>query len=180
MRATLFLLTIMSTASSSAEGLNRWKKPDGEPLFIAVSQKDQKMAEACKKARATFPAFLKARSKPEFNDAITAVKVRIKDEAFSRELKEDQFAFIWIYNVSEEGGSIKATIMELPKGGLNDLKVDQSLLYPKESIYDWMIIKDEKAWGAFTLQVVRNSLPEKERAQYDEYSGIFSYSSELP
>jgi uncharacterized protein YegJ (DUF2314 family) len=49
-----------------------------------------------------------------------------------------------------------------------------------DQIEDWMINVDGLVYGAYTLRLQRDALPESERAEFDNYVGIHSFSADLP
>lgn len=163
-----------------AEDPNKWKKPEGEPLFIAINRDNEEMNRAFKKAKATLPQFLKAINTEQFASARNAVKIKILDQKHSAELGEDRYTYLWVWNVREKGNELSASIVELPKGGFNDLVEGQKIVVSHEMIHDWMITIGPKVWGAFTMRVARDRMDMKERAQCDKYTGLSEYSEELP
>jgi uncharacterized protein YegJ (DUF2314 family) len=66
-------------------------------------------------------------------------------------------------------------VLELPKGGINDLEEGKAVYFSPGEIYDWMINEGSQAWGAFTLRAIRAGMSAKERLQHDSYTGILAY-----
>jgi uncharacterized protein YegJ (DUF2314 family) len=155
---------------------NKWKKPAGEPLFVAVSQGDEKMHAAFVQAKATLPEFLRAIESDRFARAVSAVKLKIRDEEQSADLGEDRFVFLWVWNVREEEGALVARVIELPEGGINALSVNEDIRFGPDVVYDWMLREGSQAWGAYTMRAARDGMEAKERLQYDEYTGILAYN----
>lgn len=158
-----------------AKAESRWTAPLDEPLFVAISQDDQAMAAAYERARETLPLFLGAIRTERFGSAINSVKLKLRDQAHSAELGEDQFAYLWVWDVREDAGGLLARVVELPKGGINDLKEGADVRFSSAEVYDWMMHEGSQAWGGFTLRAVRANMGPKERLQYDGYTGILAY-----
>ncbi len=159
---------------------NKWEKPEGEPLFTTVSRDDAQMNAAIQRAKATLPQFLAAVKRKSGLRLTDAVKIKVKDERWSRESGEDRFAFIWVWSVKDEGSKLRASIVELPKEGINDLAEGQDTVFSPDQVCDWMITQGPNIWGGFTMRVLRDRMGPKERAQYDEYTGLSVYHNGLP
>lgn len=167
----------LTRATSAQPVANQWKKPDGEPLFVAISKDNEQMLEAYEKARQTLPLFLTAITSARFSGAINSVKLKLRDEVFSTERGEDRFAFLWLWDVQQSAdATLIATVRELPKDGLNDLKLGSTLSFDRRDVHDWMIVDGSQAWGGYTLRAVRDGMQGQERLQYDEYTGILCYN----
>ena len=156
---------------------NKWKKPEGEPLFVAVSQDHDQMLQAVAKARQTLPQFLSAIRSARFSEATNSVKIKIRDDDSSEKLDEDRFTYLWLWNVQQDAATtLLATVCELPKDGINELKIGSTLRFDHQDVHDWMIVKGSQAWGGFTLRVLRDRMDAQERLQHDEYTGILCYN----
>ena len=175
--AVVLFLTAMN---ASADQPNKWKKPDGEPLFTTVSREDSQMNEAIRKGKATLPQFLDAIKHKVRPLATDAVKIKVRDEKWSIEAGENKFAYIWVWGVKEGGDKLRASVVEVPKDGINDLVEGQDLVFPRDQVCDWMISQGPNVWGGFTMRVLRDRMDQKERAQYDEYTGLTDYHEGLP
>lgn len=166
------------TRATSAEPIpNRWKKPDDEPLFVAITSDNEQMLQAYAKARQTLPQFLNATGSARFAGATNSVKMKLRDDDSSEELGEHRFTYLWLWEVQQDTGTtLLATVRELPKNGLNNLKVGSTLRFDRQDVHDWMIVEGSQAWGGFTLRVIRDRMQAQERLQYDEYTGILCYN----
>lgn len=166
------------TRATSADPIpNQWKKPDDEPLFVAIAKDNEQMLQAYAKARHTLPLFLGAIGSVRFSGATNSVKIKLRDDDCSKEVGEDRFAYLWLWDVQQDmGTTLLATVRELPKDGLNRLKVGSTLRFEYKDVHDWMIAEGSQAWGGFTLRVIRDRMGPQERLQYDEYTGILCYN----
>lgn len=174
------IIVLVTSMNASAAEPNKWKKPEGEPLFTTVSREDEQMNEACRKAKLTLPRFLEAIKSKKYPSTTNAVKIKIKDQDHSEALGEDRYVFLWVWGVKEEGADLRASVLELPKEKINDLVEGRDVVFPRAQVCDWMICQGPKVWGAFTMRVLRDRMDAKERAQYDEYTGLSSYNEEMP
>lgn len=168
---------VLTRATSAEPVQNKWKKPEGEPLFVAVGRQDEKMLQAYAKARHTLPQFLNAITSSRFSRATNSVKIKLRDDESSKDLGEDRFAYLWLWDVQQTTSStLHATVRELPKEGLNKLQIAATLRVEPQDVHDWMIMEGSQAWGGFTLRAIRESMSPQERLQYDEYTGILCYN----
>jgi uncharacterized protein YegJ (DUF2314 family) len=168
---------VLSRATNAEPIPNQWQKPDDEPRFVAISKDNEQMNQAYAKARQTLPQFLSAIGSARFSEATDSVKIKVRDDESSEELGEDRFSYLWLWGVKQgEDTALSATVRELPKGGLNELKIGSTVRFNREDVHDWMLVKGSQAWGGFTLRVIRDRMQAQERLQYDEYTGILCYN----
>jgi uncharacterized protein YegJ (DUF2314 family) len=71
-----------------------------------------------------------------------------------------------------------AHVVEAPKNF--GLKAGDTYVVAADRIEDWMINVDGLVYGAYTLRLQRDALPESARAEFDDYVGVHSFSAELP
>lgn len=167
----------LTRATSAPPVANQWKKPEDEPLFVAISRDSEQMLQAFEKARQSLPQFLSAIASARFSGATNSVKIKLRDDAFSREQGKDQFAYLWLWDVEQgPNTTLFASVRELPKDGLNDLKVGSRLRFDYADVNDWMLVQGSQAWGGYTLRAVRDGMQAQERLQYDEYTGLLCYN----
>lgn len=111
-------------------------------------------------------------------DAIYMAKLRFRDPDLSEKLQEDRFLYIWLTDVyfHEDENLLSGVFFEVPDELTKWHQVGERLGFDAEDVFDWMVIEDGHAKGAYTLRVTREQLgSEKEKQEYDEYVGISSY-----
>ena len=161
---------------------NKWEKPEGEPLFVAISRDNADFKGAYARAKETFPRFLAAIRTDDYslaNGTTNAVKLRLKDRELSEKLGEDQWVFLWVYDIQADGSGYSGEVYELPKVSINGLAIGDRISFT-DGVYDWMIIRNGHLWGGLTIRLVRAMQPEDQRANFDDYSGISVYEENLP
>ena len=49
-----------------------------------------------------------------------------------------------------------------------------------DDVRDWMLREGSAIWGGFTLRVSREAIDPRQRLNFDDYTGIYSYRAALP
>ena len=112
------------------------------------------------------------------NEAIYAAKLRFRVPDLSEKLGEDRFLYLWLSSVyfHEEENLLSGVFFEVPKELTKWHQQGERLGFQAEDVFDWMVIENGHAKGAYTMRVTRAQLgSEKEKQEYDEYVGISSY-----
>ena len=147
-----------------------------EPLFRNTHNQDEDMLKAYTQVSHTINQFIDlVKTGP---DAIYMAKLRFRDPDLSEKLGEDRFLYLWLSDVyfHEEENILSGEFFEVPQELTKWHQVGQRLGFDPEDTFDWMVIEDGHAKGAYTIRVTRDQLStEKERQEYDEYVGISSY-----
>jgi uncharacterized protein YegJ (DUF2314 family) len=94
---------------------------------------------------------------------ITIVKVE-----FSQETAKE---YMWIGDIGFDGINVSGILLNNPNE-LTNIKEGDFVEIPLSKIADWMFSIDEKVHGAFTVQVIRSQMNEKEREEHDEAWGL--------
>ena len=154
------------------------RKSDGspaEPLFRAIPTTDTGFQSAYDRAAATIPQFIDRLK--DNRDAFCSVKLRFRDPDESERLGEDRFLFLWLTNVHyyPDERVFSGVFFEVPSDFQKWHQVGQHLVFNRDDIFDWMILRQGHLHGGFTLRVTREKLPEVEREAYDEYIGVSVY-----
>lgn len=137
-------------------------------LFSAVNSEDDDVQRAYTQASESIEDFVElVKSDVE---AIYMAKLSFRDPILSEQRGEDQFLYIWLSDIYDHitedvlsGGG------EVPKALTAWHQVGQRLAFEIDDAFDWMVIKDGRAEGGFTLRAHRKRLAtEVERKAYDE------------
>ena len=147
---------------------------------IFYTQESPQMLEAFKKAQSTFKYFWRElwwerrRIVPGLNFAFVKM-------AFSEEVPSEEpiVEFMWLNNIDFDGITVKGSLDNEP-GQLTNVKVGDIIERPLEEINDWMFSITEKsvlstkakAYGGFTIQVLRSEMDKKLRKDHDKAWGL--------
>lgn len=110
--------------------------------------------------------------------AIYMAKLRFRDPDLSDKLGEDRFFYLWLCDVyyHEDEKMLSGEFFEVPEGFSKWHQVGTRLAFDPEDVFDWMVIENGHAKGAFTIRVTRSRLAtQAEKSEYDQYVGISSF-----
>ncbi len=130
----------------------------GQPPVTYVSESDPKMSAAIKKAQDTVDEFIPALNSPKPTSSGFAVKMPVTDGKNTEHM--------WVSQVSFKDGKFNGVLGNEPDT-VKTFKLGQPVEIAKNEISDWMYIDNSKLVGGYTLRVLRDSMPEKERAEFD-------------
>lgn len=133
-------------------------KREGQPPVTYVADDDPKMVAAIKKSRSTVGQFVTALSNPKPSQSAFSVKVPVEDG--------DKREHMWITPVRYRNGTFFGTISNEPVK-VTTVKNGDKMEVAKDQISDWMYIENKRLKGGYTLRVMRDRMPEKERAEFD-------------
>ena len=134
-------------------------KREGEPPIVYVEDDDPKMAAAIDNARSTVDRFIQNLEKPKPSQSGFSVKLPVKDG--------DNVEHMWVLPVRYENGTFSGTINNEPDK-VKTVKIGDQVKVAKDQISDWMFVDDGKLMGGYTIRVLRDSMPEQERHEFDE------------
>jgi uncharacterized protein YegJ (DUF2314 family) len=147
---------------------------------IFYTKESPQMLEAFKKAQSTFKYFWRElywerrRIVPALNFAF--VKMPFMEQDPSGEPIEE---FMWVGNIGFDGVTVWGTLDNEP-GQLTGVKIGDTVERPLEEISDWMFTITEKtmfstknrAYGGFTVHVIRAEMDSKLRKEHDKAWGL--------
>lgn len=111
-------------------------------------------------------------------EAVYAAKLRFRDPDLSEKLGEERFLYLWLSNIyfHDEDNLLSGVFFEVPAELTKWHQKGERLGFEANDVFDWMVIENGDAKGAYTMRVARAQLgSEKEKQEYDEYVGISSY-----
>lgn len=135
------------------------KKSADEKNFTVVDSDDPKMKAAIEKARSTVGTFTTALKSPKTGQSAFSVKLEI-DDGSSKE-------HMWLNEVTFDGMKFRGKINNEPQM-VKNVKLGDRKVIEATKISDWMYIQNRKLVGGYTLRVLRDAMPDSERAEFDK------------
>jgi uncharacterized protein YegJ (DUF2314 family) len=163
----LYVIISLSFLVTNCSTKQKFARKDDEPLFANLDSDELNYTETVKKAKSEISLFQQELIvKPETSTA--CVKILIPDN-------QEKGAFIWLVNPTFELDTCVAEIFEIPNE-FEDFRVGDKLKFHKEDIQDWYILdKDGRMKGGYSLRYMRLKLSEKEQIEFDKYIGVKVY-----
>lgn len=144
--------------------------PSPSPVFAFASD-DPAMRAASEQARATFKYFWRELSW-EYRRIVPALDLAAVKAAFRDPGGDpDQVEHMWLGEVEFDGDVIGATLLNEPHG-LESVHEGDRVSLRLDELEDWMLACQGKVCGAFTVQVIRQSMKPAERREHDEAWGF--------
>ncbi|MFO0935824.1 MAG: DUF2314 domain-containing protein [Gemmataceae bacterium] len=134
------------------------KKPI-EDKVILVSSSDSKMNAAMEKARQTIQTFIQELKSPKTGQSGFSVKVGLTENGKTEHM--------WLAPVEFDGKKFHGVINNDPEF-LKTYKLGQKIDVELSNISDWMYIENRVLMGGYTIRVLRDMMPAKERAEFDQ------------
>jgi len=157
--ATVLLTTAVVVGCGSDERRpGNTVEREGQPPVTYVEDDDPKMVAAIEKARSTVDQFITALNNPKQSQSAFSVKLLVKDG--------DHKEHMWILPVRYKDGKFHGTINNEPDK-VTTVKIGDEVDVARDQISDWMYVENRKLKGGYTLRVLRDSVSEKERQDFD-------------
>ena len=144
-------------------------------VFLSKSD-DPEMEAAGRQARQTFRFFWREmtwerqRIIPALGMA--AVKIRFEDPPEARENADGpSVENMWVSDVEYDGREIRGTLLNQPNW-LTSVSEGDAVVAAPNRIVDWMYTLGERAYGGFTVQLLRSRMSPGERSQHDNAWGL--------
>ena len=133
-------------------------KSSSTPGVAWIADDDPKMTAAIEEARRTAPTFTAALRTPKSRQSGFSVKMPFTDGANTEHM--------WVTPVTFDGKKFNGVVNNAPER-LTNVKIGDQASANQSEISDWMFVDDGKLVGGYTLRVLRDSLPDDERAEFD-------------
>lgn len=143
-----------------------------ERIFKFLSD-DPLILEAYESARRTFKYFWREMSweRRRIIPATDMAMVKLPFTDGPRTDGKGEFEHMWVGEVDFDGETISGKLLNAPNW-LTSVKKDEVVNMSFECLGDWMIVADEEAYGAFTVNAMRSRMSKSERKEHDEAWGI--------
>jgi uncharacterized protein YegJ (DUF2314 family) len=125
-------------------------------------------------ARKTFPWFWRElawdrhRIVPAWDQAVA--KLKFVGPARGRGAG-DAVEFMWVDELEFDGLRVEGRLMNTP-GALKGLRAGARVALSLDALSDWMLVRDTKAHGAFTVNAMRAGMSRAERCEHDAAWGL--------
>ncbi|MAQ17966.1 MAG: hypothetical protein CMN30_24610 [Sandaracinus sp.] len=100
--------------------------------------------------------------------SVAAVKMALSDDG---DLESPDVEHMWVREVGFDGRSVVGVLLNQPRG-LRSVKAGDVVQQPFARVEDWLYAIEGKAYGAFTVNLMRQSMSPEERAQHDGAWGL--------
>jgi len=127
------------------------------------------MIEAFKKAQETFRYFWRElywesrRIVPALDFAFIKVAFHQKKLFYKEGITE----FMWVRVLDFDGHTITGVVDNKPQS-INNIKLGAEIAIPLEEVCDWLFSNVRKAYGGFTIHVLRKEMGQEEREAHDQ------------
>jgi len=143
---------------------------DKDNIFKATETPE--MIDAFKQARSTFKYFWRELWW-ERRRIVPALNLACVKAAFCQEDSSGApfVEFMWLNDITFDGIHVKGTLVNNPDT-ITNIKQGDSVELPLNEINDWLFAINGKAYGGFTIQVMRSDMDKKERKRHDKAWGL--------
>jgi len=143
---------------------------------VMFDDSDPEMRRAYEQARSTFRYFWRelAWERRRFVPALdlACIKAPFSDGPSQNRTKvSPQVEQMWLNEIDFDGQFVSGILLNDPSW-LRSVKAGDSARFTLNQITDWMYVVDGEAYGAFTVNLIRSRMGEKEREEYDRAWGL--------
>ena len=133
---------------------------------------DPDLLEAASRAQADFRHFW-YQVATDFNRIVPALEMAIVKAAFSDDFADENspVEHMWLGEINFDGLNVTGTLLNSPDR-LVSVSEGDSVEVPLVRISDWICCINDRAYGAYSVQVLRSRMNDQERASHDEAWGI--------
>jgi uncharacterized protein YegJ (DUF2314 family) len=164
MRKFFVILVIASIVLSSCSAIGAFLAGESGNVE-SVKSNDAEMNAAIQQAKDSFPLFIEAFQSPKPTQSYFGVKVRFP---FGN---NENGEHIWVSQLTFNDNQFTGVVGNEPLY-VKDIKLGDTVIINNDAVSDWMIIDDGKLLGGFTIYVLRNSMTENERKQFESEIGF--------
>jgi uncharacterized protein YegJ (DUF2314 family) len=167
--------TMTEQEADSAPATAGARSPDAtetktHPITL-LSGSDPEVLKASAEARQNFKFFWRElywerrRAIPGLTTAV--VKLHFTDGSRFLTTDGSHHEHMWVGDVEFDGKTLKGTLINAPNW-LQNVKEEEAVEKPFSDITDWLFAAEGKAYGGYTVQVIRSRMSEKEREEHDD------------
>lgn len=130
---------------------------------------DPEMQQAYRRAQASFRFFWRELSweRRRIVPGLDMAMVKLPFTDGPRSDGGSEFEHMWIGDIEFDGDSVSGTLLNSPNW-LTSVSEGDSVSMPFAHLTDWMMTADGRAYGGFTVNLMRSRMPSRERQQHDQ------------
>ena len=131
-----------------------------------VNSDDKEMRIAMQKARESFEDF-KSEVLQDYSRIIPVLDVILIKAYFYDDNSKSNGEHLWLRNITFEGELITGEIASSPDH-IKSVKNGERVSISLEQLSDWLYVYGGKAYGAFTVRLLRKRMTTQERCEHDK------------
>lgn len=143
-----------------------------EPVFM-FDAKDPEMQQAYEAAKASFRYFWRELSweRRRIVPGLDMTMVKLPFTDGPRTDSNPEFEHMWIGDIGFDGDSISGTLLNAPNW-LTSVHQGDQVSVPFSHLTDWMMTAEGRAYGGFTVNLMRSRMGRSERDKHDQAWGL--------
>lgn len=136
---------------------------DNDPPVIEFESDDPEMQRAVDEARETVAQFVEALENPTPSQSYLGIKARFSEG--------EVVEYMWLSDVTYDGDRFTGTVANNPRQLTNVRLMDRHEV-PADEIADWMIVKDGRLVGGYSLRLLATRASPDEWAEMERHMGF--------
>ena len=143
-----------------------------EPIFM-FDDKDPEMQQAYRAAQASFRYFWRELSweRRRIVPGLDMTMVKLPFTDGPRTDGNSEFEHMWIGDIGFDGDLVSGTLLNSPNW-LTSVSEGGAVSVPFGYLTDWMMTADGRAYGGFTVNLMRSRMSRRERNEHDQAWGL--------
>jgi uncharacterized protein YegJ (DUF2314 family) len=143
-----------------------------EPIFM-FDNRDPEMQQAYRAAQASFRYFWRELSweRRRIVPGLDMTMVKLPFTDGPRTDGNFEFEHMWIGDTGFDGNSVNGTLLNSPNW-LTSVREGSVVSVPFDNLTDWMMTADGRAYGGFTVNLMRSRMSRRERDEHDQAWGL--------
>jgi uncharacterized protein YegJ (DUF2314 family) len=143
-----------------------------QPIFM-FDDIDPEMQAAYQSAQASFRYFWRELSweRRRIVPGLDMAVVKLPFTDGPRTDGNSEFEYMWVGDIGFDGDSVSGTLLNSPNW-LTSVSEGGAVSVPFEHLTDWMMASDSRAYGGFTVNLMRSRMSRRERDEHDQAWGL--------
>lgn len=144
-----------------------------EQMIYSVEGESQLLKEAVASAQATFKFFWREMSW-EARRIVKCLDMAAVKMSFMLDPDDPDIPVVenmWVSDIDFDGETLNGVLMNEPRWA-TEFKVGDPISLPFAALNDWMFVRDGRVYGGFTVDALRSTMGDDERAGHDAAWGL--------